>query len=139
MVSSVGFHPSGTLVATASTDRSIKIFDIRTHKLIQHYGDAHGPPHISGQNLDGSNSSAGGVNSVYFGGNHGEWLISTGMDGLIKVSSPNSDLGRQGGTFVLYPSRPQARANYLCCILTSRRLLRDGRQRLASHGLEIQL
>lgn len=85
MISGIAFHPSGTLIATCSTDRSIKIFDIRTHKLIQHYGDAHSPPQISGQHLDGSVSTAGGVNSVDFGGENGEWLISTGMDGLVKI------------------------------------------------------
>ena len=45
MVSSVAFHPTGTIIASASTDKSIKLFDIRTHKLIQHYGDAHGVAH----------------------------------------------------------------------------------------------
>ncbi|KAI8929630.1 WD40-repeat-containing domain protein [Entophlyctis helioformis] len=66
MVSSVAFHP-------ASTDRSIKLFDIRTHKLIQHYGDAHTSP-ASG--LDNSSIGAGGgVNSIAFGGLNGEWLI----------------------------------------------------------------
>jgi centriolar protein POC1 len=85
MISNLSFHPSGTLLATCSADRSIKIFDIRTHKLIQHYGDAHGTNHISGQSLDGLGSTGGGVNSVSFGGDNGEWLISTGMDGLIKI------------------------------------------------------
>ncbi|KAI8906339.1 WD40-repeat-containing domain protein [Gorgonomyces haynaldii] len=84
MVSSVAFHPSGTLVATASTDRSIKVFDIRMHKLIQHYGDAHGPLKIAGSSLDG-NTASGGVNSIAFGGEDGEWLVSTGTDGLVKV------------------------------------------------------
>ncbi|KAI8898564.1 WD40-repeat-containing domain protein [Globomyces pollinis-pini] len=85
VVTSVAFHPSGTTIATTSIDKSIKLFDIRTHKLIQHYGDAHGAPSTGSQTLDGSQSFAGGVNSVAFGGHNGEWLISTGMDGLIKV------------------------------------------------------
>ena len=80
MVTSVAFHPAGTIIATASTDRSIKLFDLRTHKLIQHYGDAHGPLTSSGEN------PMGGVNSISFGGLAGEWLISTGMDGVVKVS-----------------------------------------------------
>jgi centriolar protein POC1 len=75
MVSSVAFHPSGTIVASASIDKSIKLFDIRTHKLIQHYGDAHG----SGK------ETSGGVNSICFGGERGEWMISTGNDGLVKI------------------------------------------------------
>ncbi|KAL5033564.1 hypothetical protein BDEG_21568 [Batrachochytrium dendrobatidis JEL423] len=83
MVSSVAFHPSGSVIATASSDRSIKLFDIRTHKLIQHYGDAHSVP-ASGSEGNAL-TVAGGVNSIAFGGQNGEWLISTGMDGLIKV------------------------------------------------------
>jgi WD40 repeat protein len=85
IVTSVAFHPHGTVIATASTDRTIKLFDIRTHKLIQHYGDAHGPAPFAGQHLDGTANSSGAVNSVSFGGPNGEWLISTGMDGLVKV------------------------------------------------------
>ncbi|KAJ3037002.1 POC1 centriolar protein A [Rhizophlyctis rosea] len=77
MVTSVAFHPAGTVVASASTDRSIKLFDIRTHKLIQHYGDAHAP--------SGGGTGGGGVNSIAFGGVAGEWLISTGMDGVVKI------------------------------------------------------
>lgn len=84
MISSVAFHPAGTIVASASTDKSIKLFDIRTHKLIQHYGDAH-----SGVPTEGlGNAAQGGVNSISFGGPSGEWMISTGMDGLVKVGQP---------------------------------------------------
>lgn len=81
MVSSVAFHPSGSVIASASTDRSIKLFDIRMHKLMQHYNDAHA---VSPSVLD-SAVTAGGVNSIAFGGQNGEWLISTGMDGVVKV------------------------------------------------------
>ena len=84
IVTGVAFHPHGSIIATCSMDKSIKIFDIRTHKLIQHYGDAHGST-ATGQHLDGTFSTSGGVNSVAFGGQNGEWLISTGMDGLVKV------------------------------------------------------
>ena len=84
MVTSLAFHPSGTIFASASSDRSIKLFDIRNHKLIQHYGDAHGALY---PNTESSSSVGvgGGVNSISFGGDNGEWLISTGMDGLVKV------------------------------------------------------
>ncbi|KAI9203679.1 WD40-repeat-containing domain protein [Polychytrium aggregatum] len=84
IITSTAFHPSGTIVASASTDRSIKLFDIRMHKLIQHYGDAHGGM-TSGAGAAAGERPSGGVNSISFGGVGGEWLISTGMDGLVKV------------------------------------------------------
>lgn len=31
------FHPSGTCIAAAGTDATVKIWDIRTNKLLQHY------------------------------------------------------------------------------------------------------
>jgi WD40 repeat protein len=93
MITSVAFHPSGTVIASASTDKSIKLFDIRTHKLIQHYGDAHSgapitslqPQNITSADGDGPGVRGGGPNSINFGGPGGEWLISTGMDGVVKV------------------------------------------------------
>jgi len=33
----VAFHPSGTCIGGGCTDASVKIWDIRTRKLIQHY------------------------------------------------------------------------------------------------------
>jgi centriolar protein POC1 len=81
MVTSVAFHPSGSVIASASTDRSIKLFDIRSHSLIQHYGDAHVTYNKDGQKI----SNGSGVTSINFGGCAAEWLISTGVDGLIKV------------------------------------------------------
>ncbi|KAJ3172707.1 POC1 centriolar protein A [Geranomyces variabilis] len=78
MVSSVAFHSGGTVVASASMDRSIKLFDIRTHRLIQHYGDAHG-------HAQREHGSGAGVHSIAFGGPGGEWLISTGWDGVVKI------------------------------------------------------
>lgn len=75
IIVSTQFHPSGHLIAACSSDRSIKVWDIRTHKLLQHYGNAHGP----------AEGTAGLVNSISFGGQAGEWLISTGGDGLVKI------------------------------------------------------
>lgn len=85
MVTAVDFHPQGTLVASAANDGAIKVFDIRTHKLLQHYGAAHA---LETARLDGATPQsgvAGCVNSLRFGGAAGEWLLSTGSDSLVKV------------------------------------------------------
>lgn len=37
----VDFHPSGTCIAAGSTDHSVKVWDIRTHKMLQHYKGKH--------------------------------------------------------------------------------------------------
>jgi len=37
MVSCVGFHPDGTCIAARGADNSVKIWDIRTNRLLQHY------------------------------------------------------------------------------------------------------
>jgi len=39
-VKCVRFHPDGTMVASSSVDGSLKMWDIRSSKLLQHY-DAH--------------------------------------------------------------------------------------------------
>ncbi|KAJ3326605.1 hypothetical protein HDU76_012778 [Blyttiomyces sp. JEL0837] len=85
MITSVAFHPGGTVIATASTDKSIKLFDIRTHKLIQHYGDAHSGSVSSHTSATEAAWTGGGPNSISFGGPGGEWLLSTGMDGVVKI------------------------------------------------------
>jgi centriolar protein POC1 len=36
-VNHVAFHPSGTCIAAASTDSTVKVWDIRMNKLLQHY------------------------------------------------------------------------------------------------------
>ena len=36
-VNHVDFHPSGTCIASASTDGSIKLWDIRMNKILQHH------------------------------------------------------------------------------------------------------
>ncbi|KAJ3124328.1 POC1 centriolar protein A [Nowakowskiella sp. JEL0407] len=86
IITSISFHPSGTLIASGSTDKSIKVFDIRTHKLLQHYENAHCPKPGS-QRIHGSivESGGGGVNSVAFGGDNGEFLISSGVDAVAKI------------------------------------------------------
>lgn len=42
----VAFHPSGTCIAAGSTDHSVKVWDIRTHKMLQHYQGKH-PQEVS--------------------------------------------------------------------------------------------
>lgn len=36
-VTSVDFHPSGTCIAAAGMDNTVKVWDVRTHRLLQHY------------------------------------------------------------------------------------------------------
>lgn len=36
-VNHVEFHPSGTCIAAASTDSTVKVWDVRMNKLLQHY------------------------------------------------------------------------------------------------------
>ena len=36
-VNHVEFHPSGTCIASAGTDSTVKVWDIRMNKLLQHY------------------------------------------------------------------------------------------------------
>ena len=37
VVNAVQFHPDDTCVVSGSADRSIKVWDVRSHQLIQHY------------------------------------------------------------------------------------------------------
>ena len=41
-VNHVEFHPSGTCIASAGTDSTVKVWDIRTNKLLQHYTGKNG-------------------------------------------------------------------------------------------------
>jgi centriolar protein POC1 len=63
----VKFHPDGTCIASGSMDKSIKIWDIRSQRLIQHY-DAH-----SSQ-----------VNEIDFHPN-GRYLLSSSNDSTLKI------------------------------------------------------
>jgi centriolar protein POC1 len=89
----VAFHPNGNILAASTTDQSIKLWDIRMHKLIQYYGDAHSTKAVKQDNSFKRTGSVA-VNSVAFGGDHGEWLVSTGHDGYVKVGyySGHTDL-----------------------------------------------
>mmetsp|Transcript_4115 Transcript_4115/g.6957 ORF Transcript_4115/g.6957 Transcript_4115/m.6957 type:complete len:184 (-) Transcript_4115:781-1332(-) len=67
MVNDVKFPPDSTCLASCGTDKKIKIFDCRSHRLLQHY-DAHDDV----------------VNSISFN-QAGTHLISTSNDGTIKI------------------------------------------------------
>lgn len=67
MVSCVDFHPDGTCIAAGSADNTVKIWDIRTNKMLQHY-QVHG----------------GAVNSVKFHPS-GNFLITASDDSTLKV------------------------------------------------------
>lgn len=97
-VTDVAFHPSGYLVAASSADGSINIWDIRNSSLLQHYANAHG--YLNNNPIStttttthdtdtlyngGAKRRAGMVYSIAFGGGKGEWLLSGGDDGLVKV------------------------------------------------------
>ena len=75
-VNSVQFHPHGSIVVSGSEDRSIKLWDIRAPKLIQHYA-AH----------------SAGVNSVSLFPS-GDFLLSGSSDTSLKVqySCPSRSL-----------------------------------------------
>jgi len=66
-VNNVRFHPDGTCIASCSHDKKIKIFDIRSQRLIQHY-DAHSES----------------VSSVSFHPT-GNYLLSSGFDATLKI------------------------------------------------------
>lgn len=66
-MNSVRFHPDGTCVASGSSDKTVKIWDIRSQRLIQHY-DAHSAE----------------VNEIDFHPN-GRYLLSTSHDSTIKI------------------------------------------------------
>jgi hypothetical protein len=63
----VRFHPDGTILASCSADHTIKLFDVRTHQLLQHY-EAH----------------EGAVNSIEFHPS-GDFLLSASDDTALKV------------------------------------------------------
>jgi WD40 repeat protein len=66
-VNSCKFNSDGTCLATCSNDRTIKLYDLRCKKLIQHY-DAHGEP----------------VTAIDFHSREDK-LLSTSIDGKIKI------------------------------------------------------
>ena len=67
MINSVKFHPDGTCLASACNEKEIKIFDVRSKKLIQHY-DAH----------------TDSVNEIAFHPS-GFYLISASNDSKLKI------------------------------------------------------
>ncbi len=43
LVNTVAFHPDGTCLASGSTDSSLKLWDLRSNLLLQHYRAHTGP------------------------------------------------------------------------------------------------
>jgi len=68
-VNSVAFHPGSTFIAAGCTDSTVKIWDIRTNKLIQHY-----------------TSHTQSINSVAF---HpcGNYLLTASNDSTLKIKN----------------------------------------------------
>lgn len=66
-VNSVTFHPDGTSLASASADQTIKVWDLRTNRLLQHY-----PAHTAA------------VTSFSFHPS-GDFLLSGAADNSLKV------------------------------------------------------
>ena len=72
-------HPSNDVVAAATADGTIRLWDLRNLKLIQLY-------HATQSGEESIQSSkAAGVHSIEFGGDHGEWMLSSSGDGLVKL------------------------------------------------------
>ena len=66
-INSVKFHPDGTCLASGGQDKTIKIWDIRSQRLIQKY-DAHSAP----------------CNEIDFHPN-GRYLLSSSNDSTLKI------------------------------------------------------
>lgn len=66
-VTHVAFHPAGVVVAASASDATVRLWDIRTNKLLQHYSVHNGP-----------------VNQIAFHPN-GNFLLSCSNDATIKV------------------------------------------------------
>lgn len=70
IVNAVAFHPDGTAIASASADQTIKVWDLRTQRLLQHY-----PAHTESVNCISFHPSGG-------------YLLSGSNDNTLKVSFP---------------------------------------------------
>jgi len=66
-VNGVVFHPNGSCLASCGADSKIKVFDLRSNRLIQHY-DAHNDA----------------VNSISMHPS-GNFLLSSSNDGTLKI------------------------------------------------------
>lgn len=67
MVNAVSFHPNGTSLASASSDQTIKVWDLRTNRLLQHY-----PAHAAAVTCFSFHPS-------------GDYLLSGAADNTLKV------------------------------------------------------
>ena len=88
---SVATHPSNDLVAAATADGTIRLWDLRNRKLVQLYHATaplkqdDGAPIATASSSSSGQSTPIGINSIEFGGDNGEWMLSSGSDGLVKL------------------------------------------------------
>ena len=77
IIEAVRFHPDGTCIASASSDNTISVWDVRSNQMLQHY-TAHTAP----------------VTSLAFHPS-GNFLISASLDSTLKVRSEHKHSHRQ--------------------------------------------
>jgi centriolar protein POC1 len=84
-VNDVQFHPSGTCLVSGSADHKIRLYDIRSDKLIQLFSTTS----CTQSNATTSHDDAGGVSSLSFHPN-GNYLLSSSSTGSSSYSDTST-------------------------------------------------